>query len=116
MKLTKVPKEACQQSIILKVNEEETDDWGKHGTADVTINNCVVQLGTVYSGSNNDRQVVANGIIFLYAGITTPLPTMSKDMLGSAVEYQGKEYTIKTINENLEPFSKKLWSYELEIM
>ena len=108
----------CNQSVILKLNASgETDEWGNSVAPEPsTINNCVVQAGTVYSGSNNNREIVANATVFFYADITTPLPTLTKNDVGSILVYKGVDYAIAQINENLDPFSNELWSYVLEVL
>lgn len=122
MKLPTIPKEACQQTITLSLkptvtNPEDEDFYGKSvSVADIVITNCVVQMSATYSGTNNDRDVIANGSVYLVAGVTTPLPTLDKDSQGSTVTYEGKSYTVKAINEYKHPFSNDLWAYKLEIM
>jgi hypothetical protein len=116
MRLPRIPKEACQQTITYQMRNGDEDDWGQPSTAEIVINRCVVQLTTIYSGSNNDRQVIGNGSVYLIAGITSPLPSLTKDNLGDQIEYNGKNYAIKQIDEHLEPFSNRLYAYKLEIL
>lgn len=113
-----IPDFTCNQSVILtKIYQSETDDYNRpKKDKPVTINNCIVQLATQYTGTNENRQLVANGGVYLYASISQPFPSLSKDNLGSIVEYEEQNYTLKTINEYHEPLSNELYGYKLEVL
>ncbi|CAH1857473.1 putative minor capsid protein [Convivina intestini] len=116
MIIPKVPKALCNQNIIYK-RPGDPDDWGGVGsTIDTPIANCVVQLQTICSGTNNNREVVANGSVYLYAGITTPMPTLTKTNQGDVISFDGIDYTVKTIIEHRDPLSNDIWSYKLEVL
>lgn len=116
--MMKPPKRMCQQKITLTLTDPtKTDDWGQPLAGEpVTIEHCVVQPQTIYSGSNNARTIVANAVVFLYAGISSPLPTITKHNVGSKLVFEGEEYTVQKIIDNREPFSNALHSYELEVL
>lgn len=116
--MMKPPKRMCQQAIALTLTDPtKTDDWGQPLAGEpVTIEHCVVQPQTIYSGSNNDRTIVANAVVFLYAGISSPLPTITKNNVGSKLVFESEEYTVQKIIDNREPFSNALHSYELEVL
>ncbi|MQS44246.1 putative minor capsid protein [Companilactobacillus mishanensis] len=116
MRLPQVPKSMANQEVTLHLKSQETDDWGKPKYEDVKITHCVVQPQTVFSGSNNDRQIVANAIVFFYAQITTPMPTLDRDSVGSTITFDKHEYTITQIVDNRDPFGNEVWSYELEVL
>lgn len=111
-----MPKEYCNQSIVLRLIQGK-DKWQKPIFSEpVTINHMIFQPQTVYSGTNNNRQVVANAIAFLFAGVSDPMPTISKNNVGSEIDFEGKTYTITTIVDNRNPFSNEVYSYELEVL
>lgn len=117
--IPRVAKRFCQQSIeLIETQEGKKDRFGnaKKTTVRALINNVVVQEGTVYSGTNNSRQITANATIFMYAGVTTPLPHFDKSYMGRKLLYEGNEYTITNIVKNKEPFSNKVYSYEIEVL
>lgn len=116
--MMKPPKRMCQQKITLTLTDPtKTDDWGQPLAGEpVTIEHCVVQPQTIYSGSNNARTIVANAVVFLYAGISSPLPTITKHNVGSKLTFEGEDYTVQKIVDNREPFSNVLHSYELEVL
>ncbi|GAX06812.1 minor capsid protein [Secundilactobacillus pentosiphilus] len=119
--MPKPPRNMCNQTITYEPVDQsdtaQTDDWGNPiKVAPITINNCVVQPQTIYSGSNNDRTIVANAVVFLYAGISDPLPTIAKNNVGSVITFEGQKYTLTQIVDNREPFSNELYSYELEVL
>lgn len=113
-----VPKFACNQSIIFtKTYQGQTDMWGNQKQDDpVTIKNCVVQMQTEYSGTNSNRTLLANGVVFLYTDVSTPFPTLAKDNLQSKIDYEGKTYTVNTIDELKQPTSDELFAYKLEVL
>lgn len=112
----------CHQSIKFK-RWKGLDDNGESVYDDpIEIDNCVVHLRTVYSGSNNDRTIVANGTVMLYKDISEPFINFSKgdvktdESLGSQVVYEGKTYTITNVNEDIELYSNDLYGYKLSII
>ena len=107
-----------QDTVILKKLVTDTDDpYGDKEVAETTeINNCRFTLRTVYSGTNNDRQVVANASIVLMSTYTTPWTDLDDSWQGSKVEFNGREYTITTINRDIEPFSKAVYQYRLWVI
>lgn len=116
MILPKIPKSMAKQSVLLKLRTGETDSWGKEKYRDVQVNNCVVQLQTIYSGTNNNRSIVANGVIFFYFGITSPWIHLDRDAVGSKLMFEDKEYTITRVIDNRDPFGNEVWSYEVEVL
>lgn len=117
MKIPKFPKELATQSIVYLPKSTELDDWGQPTKTDkVAINQCVVQPTTIYSGNNNNREIVANAVVFLYQGVTTPMPTLGRNDVGSKIEYGGDTYTVTKIDTNINPYTNEVWSYELEVI
>lgn len=116
--MLKPPKNMCNQNIILKLKVEDPDDiYGDSENYDeIMLNNCVVHARTVYEGSNNNRQIVSNATIMLYAGITTPFIDLAKDNLGSKIVYNGLEYTLTNISEDRDPFSNEIYQYKLGVI
>lgn len=114
--LPRIPKRLCNQSIVLYVANGEEDDYGKQKTIDMPVNNVLVQPQTIYSGSNNSRTITANAIVFLFAQISDPLPQITPDWIGYHLAFEGRDYTITNIVDNREPYSNKVYSYELEVL
>lgn len=116
--MLKPPKRMCQQTITLTLTDlTKTDEWGQPLPGKpVTIEHCVVQPQTIYSGSNNDRTIVANAVVFLYTGISSPLPIITKNNVGSKLTFEDVEYTVQKIIDNRNPFSNDQYSYELEVL
>jgi hypothetical protein len=114
--LPRIPKKMCNQSIVLQVPTGEEDDYGKQKNVEQVINNVLVQPQTIYSGSNNSRTITANAIVFLFAGISEPLPKITPDWVGTHLKFEGQDYTITNIVDNREPYSDKVYSYELEVL
>lgn len=114
--IPQIPKEYCNQSIIFR-RKIGTDKWQKPIFDDeLTIENIIFQPQTVYSGSNNNREVVANAIAFLFARVSTPFPEITKEHVGSEIIFEGTAYTLVTIVDNRNPLSNEVYSYELEVL
>ena len=90
----------ANQSVVLKLKTGEVDNWGKEEYEKISIEHCVVQPQTIYSGSNNNRQIVANAIVFFYAKITNPMPVLNPKHVGSTLNFEGKDYSITQITDN----------------
>ncbi|MDT2400371.1 putative minor capsid protein [Enterococcus avium] len=111
-----MPKEYCNQSIVLRILEGK-DKWQKPIFSEpIIIKHMIFQPQTVYSGSNNNRQVVANAIAFLFGGVSDPMPVINKKHVGSEIDFEGETYTITTIIDNRNPYSNEVYSYELEVL
>lgn len=112
-----MPKKLCNQSIGLKLFTGKTDRYNKpEFENEKIIKNVIFQPQTIYSGTNNNREVVANAITFLFANISTPFPKLDKTQIGSKIIFEGKEYTIQKIIDNRNPFSNEIYTYEIEVL
>lgn len=112
------PKTMFQDTVILEKEVIDTDDpYGEKVVAEATeINNCRFTLRTVYSGTNNDRQVVSNASIVMMSTYTTPFIDFDPSYQGAKIVFNGREYTITTINRDIEPFSRKVYQYKLGVI
>lgn len=107
-----------QQSITLIDKKADPDDIYGDGEQVVTttLKGVRVDMRTTYSGTNNDRQIVANGTIVLMQPYTTPWVAFDQTYQGKKIVYNSKTYTISTINEDIEPFTNKIYQYKLGIV
>jgi hypothetical protein len=109
-------------TVHLKLTDQSAkrDRYGRAiPTWEGDITNCVVNMQTTYSGTNNDRQIVANvanGLVIIYAGFSDPVPTLTKENLGSKLTYQGLDYTVTRLNRFDQPGTEDLYCYELEVI
>lgn len=108
-------------SLVMGV---ELDLYGKKKeSTNEDILNAFIELKSIYAGNNNSRQLVANGNIFLFAGISA---TKNGDdyyslinylVIGQEIVVKGKTYKITSVEEYNEPFSKnKNWGVKLEFI
>ena len=98
---------------IPKRDDPYDDDYEEIRTA---INNVRFDLRTVYSGSNNDRQIVANATVIFMPPYTDPWIELDDSYIGSKIIFNDKEYTITTVNRDMEPFSRKVYQYKLGVI
>lgn len=94
----------------------EEDDYGQQETTEQQVDHVIVQPQTIYAGSSNNRTITANAIVYLFAGISTPLPKITPDWVGYHLNFEGRDYTITNVVDNREPFSNEVYSYELEVL
>lgn len=116
MMLPRIPKRLCNQTITMLIPNGKLDKYRKPVTQLQEIDHVIVQPQTIYSGSNNDRTVMANAIVFLFAGVSDPLPKLTPDCVGWHLTFEGRNYAITSFVDNREPYSNKVYSYELEVI
>lgn len=111
----RIPKALCNQSVSIVLNSTKQDLYGnKEELPPIRVDNVVFQLETMYSGDNNNRIKTADGILFMFNGVSSPFPNIPVDSTGY-VEYDGKKYSISHISINNEPNSNNIWSYEVQV-
>lgn len=76
----------------------------------------IVQEQTIYTGNSNSREITANAVVFLFTGVSDPMPQLSREDVGNKIKYAGKEWTITNIVVNQDPFGNGVYSYELEVL
>lgn len=115
--IPKIPRQFCNQHITLKKKKKETDQWNQPTYEDaVEVDGVIFQPQTIYSGTNNNRQIIANAVVYFFAGISIPLCSFDKEDVGSIIIFEKKEYLVKSIIDNRDPLSNELYSYELEVL
>lgn len=113
------PKAMFQDTITLKHLEVvKSDPYGerKKVATQTEIKNVRFSLRTVYSGTNNDRQVVANATIVVMSEYSEPFYEFTEQNQGDKITFSGHNYTIKTINRDIEPFSNEVYQYRLWVI
>lgn len=116
--MLKPPKSMFPNSITLiklipKQDDPYNDDYEKIST---DINNVRFDLRTVYSGSNNDRQIVANATVIFMSPYSTPWIELDDSYVGSKIRFNAKEYTITTVNRDMEPFNGNIYQYKVGVI
>lgn len=79
----------------------------------VVVKNVRIDRETLYSRSNSETKVSAEGIVFCFASATDPFVTFVEQ---SKVYYDGKERMLKKVIPNYGFDNRRLWSYELEVL
>ena len=103
--------------ILIKLIPKRDDPYDEdYEEISTNINNVRFDLRTIYSGSNNDRQIVANATVIFMPPYTDPWIELDDSYIGSKISFNDKEYTITTINRDIEPFSRKVYQYKLGVI
>lgn len=99
--------------LIPKQDDPYNDDYEEIRTV---INNVRFDLRTIYSGSNNDRQIVANATVVFMLPYTDPWIELDDSYIGSKIIFNDKEYTITTVNRDMEPFNGNIYQYKVGVI
>lgn len=93
------------------------DDWQKpmYGPP-VSLGHVRIDRGTVYSGTNNDRQIVANAVIYIRTAANPGMPALDDTWLEGIAEFDNHKYTITTVNVLKDSDNPDIWGYELEAL
>lgn len=62
--LPRIPKKMCGHTITLLIPNGKRDAYRRQTTTQQVINHALVQPQTIYTGSNNDRTITANAVVF----------------------------------------------------
>ncbi|KRL10734.1 putative minor capsid protein [Schleiferilactobacillus perolens] len=93
------------------------DDWQKpvYG-APVAMDHVRIDRGAVYSGTNNDRQIVANAVIYIRCFANLEIPALDDSWLQGMASFDDKKYTITAVNVLKDASGMSTWGYELEVL
>ena len=93
------------------------DDWQKPIYSEpVVIGHARIDRGTVYSGTNNDRQIVAKAVIYIRCTGNSDMPLLDDSWLQGQAEFDNRKYTITTVNVLKDTDTPEIWGYELEVL
>lgn len=113
MRMPKVPKEFCIDSLKYKEYLGE-NDWSQPEYADpMPIEHCRIDRGTEYTSDTTGKQLLYNAVVFCYAGITDPLPEYKEQ---SILAFDGKDHVVTKVIPIYEAYERKIYSYELEVV
>lgn len=89
------------------------NDYSEPEYADpIAIENARIDRSVSYS-ANDGKTVLYDAVIFCYAELTNPIPNFKEQ---SKVSFDGQSKIIQKVIPNYEPFSKALYSIELEVV
>lgn len=93
------------------------DEWQNpvYGTPE-PLKRVRIDRGTVYSGTNNDRQVVASATIYVRTAANPGMPELSDEWLGGQAEFDGRKYAITSVTVLKDADKPGIWGYELEVL
>lgn len=111
--IPKPPKEFCIDSFEY-YEYKGLNSWSEPEYAEpVTVDLCRIDREAQYTSSTSGKQLLYNAVVFCYAGITTPLPEFKKQ---SKISFDGVERVVTKIIPIYEPYEKKLYSCEIEVV
>lgn len=109
-----LPKSWLIHTITYEGILAEKDDYGNPQYADpVEIKHVRYDPTTVFSRDSTQSKIVAEGIIFVDAVNSSPVPTFVEE---STIIFEGRELTVKKIIPCYHPTKNIVHHYELEVI
>lgn len=81
--------------------------------APVIIKRCRIDRGSQYTSTTSGKQLLFNGLVICYEGMTTPLIEFKAQ---SRISYDGKDHIITKVIPVYEAYDAVIYSYELEVV
>ena len=114
MLVKKPPIEVMIDSFEYHEYLSDDGDWGKPEYADkVDVSKCRIDRGSQYTNATSGKQLLYNGVVFCYPGITTPCPIFKEQ---SKLIYDGHDHVIAKVITVMEPYDNSVYCYELEVV
>lgn len=114
MRVMPLPKSWLIHTIDYEAYTGEKDDFQNPIYDDpVTINYVRYDNSTVFSRDNTQTKVLADGIIFVDAVNSEPLPEFKEQ---SKIGFEGRELTLKKVVPCYYPNKNAVRHYELEVV
>lgn len=79
----------------------------------IIITNVRVDESTVFSRDGDQKKILANAIIFVYKGYSAPFVDFKEQ---SKIVFNDKEFLLTKVVPVAQPYSKELFSLELEVV
>ncbi|WP_438310805.1 putative minor capsid protein [Sporosarcina sp. FA9] len=111
--MPKPPIDFLVDSFVYKEYVGE-NKWSEPEYAEpIQIDHCRIDRGAAYTSTTSGKQLLYNGIVFCYEGLTTPLPTFKAQ---SILLFDDQEHTVTKAIPIHEAYSTTIYSYELEVV
>lgn len=108
------PHMLVDQVSIYKVHKDRYGNMAPDKTTRADLKQVRVDRAKVYRYQGDARVLVANMTIFIYPDIT-PV-TLDDSYVDAVAVIDGQEYKVTNINQFSQPFSKDVFSYEVEVV
>jgi len=114
MRVRPLPKSWLIHTIVYEAYTGKKDDFQNPVYADpVTIRNVRYDNSTVFSRDNTQTKVLADGIIFVDAVNSSPVPNFKEQ---SKINFNGRELALQKVAPCYYPNKNKIRHYELEVI
>ena len=114
MLIPTLPKDWLIHTIEYNGYTGKKDGWGNPAyEPKIIIENVRYDETTVFSRDNTQSKIVANGIIFVDATHSNPIPDFKEESL---ILINGRELTLKKIVTCYYPNENRVHHYELEVI
>ncbi|MBC2318781.1 putative minor capsid protein [Listeria booriae] len=110
-----IPIDVLIHDVYYEALKDEKDSWGNPEYAEkILISHVRVDLNTVFSRDSTQKQVVADGIIFIDSTNSEGAP--DKFVEESRITFDGKKYTLKKVIPCYKVESNEIRHWELEVI
>lgn len=113
MMIRRIPKRMLIHSFEYSEYLKEDRNHKATYAAPVTVSSCRADFSTIYSRDSSEKKIVANCLIFCYNGQTSPFVAFKEQ---SKINLGGRDMIIQKVVPVYEPYTNKLFSYELECL
>lgn len=99
------------------IAKAKVDDWQNTEYVNpIELNKVRVDLSKQYSGVGNNREIVANATVFLFAAFTENFFVPDDRWLNSKIVYEDQEFIVKDYVVSHEVSTNKPFSVELKVI
>lgn len=111
--MPKPPLDFCIDSFEYKEKTGENRYSDPIYADPVLIERCRIDRSAAYTSTTSGKQLLYNGVVFCYGGMTTP---MLEFQSGSVLVFDGKEHTITNVIPIYVAYNNTIYSYEIEVI
>lgn len=115
--MAKIPKPPIETLVhefdyqeYLGMNSWQEEEYGDP----VAISHCRIDKESAYTSQASGRVLLYHAVIFCYPGLTEGMPAAFKEK--SLITFDDTEYVITKVIPNADPYAKKLYSIEIEVV
>lgn len=104
-------------TVTITKTNAKADDWQKPIEDEaVVLSNVRVDMAKQYTGSGNNRSIVANATVFMFAAFTDNYFEPDDAWLNARLTYKGYDYLIKDFSIYHDIDSNDPYSVELRVI
>ncbi|MGF7002406.1 hypothetical protein M2149_000782 [Lachnospiraceae bacterium PFB1-21] len=114
MRVPKPPMEFLIDEFEYHEIADETGSWGESTFKEpVAIKAARIDRTAQYTSDGTGKHLLYNAVLFCYEGLSKPMPAFKEQ---SKIVFDGQEHILTKVIPIYEPYTNKIYSYELEVV